>query len=141
VPELRNDLDRVVGGNICDVQNFMNLPPMVEKTSPLRCLLAGLLRVPLFQGSTVPPLLRPPPPPLPLHRTELFLFHLLHDVNDVNARVSAVEWGLPSGTVEHPLPAPREPRPRRRLASANNATEDFVVPNLSKEGEKHRPEE
>ena len=50
---------------------LMYLPPMVEKTSPLRCLLAGLLRVPLFQGSTVPPLLRPPPPPLPLHR---FLF-------------------------------------------------------------------
>ena len=65
----------------------------------------------------------------------VFIFH------DVHARVSAVEWGLPSGTVEHPLPAPREPRPRRRLASANKATDDFVVPNLSKEGEKHRPEE
>ena len=50
----------------------MYLPPMVEMTSPLRCLLTGLLRVPLFQGSTVPPLLRPPPPPLPLHRTFWF---------------------------------------------------------------------
>ena len=61
----------------------------------------------------------------------------LYDVDDVvHARVSAVEWGLPSGTVEHPLPAPREPRPRRRLASANKATEDLMLCPTSRRREK-----
>ena len=77
-PELRNDLNRVVGGEdqvrAESLPMSMYLPPKVEKTSLLRGLLAGLPRVPLLQGSTVPPLLRPPPPPLPLHRTCWFFF-------------------------------------------------------------------